>query len=222
MAGYAGFDTYAFPGPAQMAWLQANTNLVWCGYYLPAPSHPNGGWLGQRAALAQAGWGLAPIFVGQQLSGPGRHQVTAGRGSEDGRTAAAVMRHDGFDPGACVYLDLEDGPPLRAPRAGYVAAWIDAVTAQGYTPGVYCSHLMGAAAHALRPAARVWAYAVRSAMPHPVHGTNFPDLHPAACGYAGAYVWQLGQSCRLTLPGAPATAMTVDLDSAVSPDPSAP
>jgi hypothetical protein len=222
MAGYAGFDTYTFPGLDQMAWLAKNTNFAWCGYYLPAPSHPDRGWLGQRGALMDAGWGLAPLYVGQQLAGPGRHLLTEAQGSADGQAAATVMGQDGFAPGACVYLDLEQGPPLGAARTAYVSAWIDAVAAGGYTAGVYCSHLIGPTLHALRPAARVWAFRLASTEPHPVPGTNFPDLHPAASGYAGAAVWQLAQGCRLTLPGAPAPRMSVDLDSAVSRDPSAP
>ena len=38
MAFYAGFDMLQYPNMAMMNWLNQNTNLVWCGYYLaPAP-----------------------------------------------------------------------------------------------------------------------------------------------------------------------------------------
>ena len=38
MAFYAGFDILQYPNMAMMNWLNQNTNLVWCGYYLaPAP-----------------------------------------------------------------------------------------------------------------------------------------------------------------------------------------
>ncbi len=222
MAGYAGFDSSGFPGQAQMDWLAANTNLVWCGYYLaPAPSHGNAGWMGQRAALADGGWGMAPIFVGQELRGPGSHHVTEAFGTSDGTMAAALMRAEGFSDGACVYLDLEDGPPLSAPRTAYIGAWVDAVAQAGFTPGVYGSHLIAGSVHALRPDARIWAYRVTTTASHPVPGTNFPDLHPAGSGYVGAYAWQLAQNCRLALPGAPKAAMVVDLDTAVTADPSA-
>ena len=40
MAGVAGFDCFSFPGMAQMAWLKANTNLKWVGYYLAPTSGP--------------------------------------------------------------------------------------------------------------------------------------------------------------------------------------
>jgi hypothetical protein len=100
-----------------MGWLRANTNLTWCGYYLgPAPSHTSTSWMGQRAALLAGGWGIAPLYVGQQIKGPGRHKVSAAQGSADGLDAAHLMQSEGFAAGTCVYLDLEDGPPFKPPR----------------------------------------------------------------------------------------------------------
>jgi hypothetical protein len=223
MPGFAGLDTSEFPGSAEMAWLKANTNLVWCGYYLaPAPSHASATWMGHRAALQAAGWGVAPVYVGQQIGGSGRHRVSGAQGTIDGRDAAALLRADGFAPGTGVYLDLEDGPPFVAPRTDYVAAWVDAVQAGGFQPGVYCSHGFAADVHAARPRARVWAFKVETTQEHPFPGVNFPDLHPAGSGYSGAFIWQLGQNCRLNLPTAPLSSPLVDLDSALTPDPGAP
>ena len=222
MPGFAGADTYAFPGADALAWLRANSNLAWCGYYLaPAPSHQETSWMGRRAAMAKAGWGLAPTYLGQQLAGPGRHDVSGAQGQIDGREAAALMAGEGFPAGSHVYLDLEDGPPFRAPRTDYVAAWVGAVTAAGYGPGVYCSHAFAEDVHRACPAARVWAYKVATTAAHPFPGTNFPDLAPAGCGYTGAYMWQLGQSCEIGLTVAPRR-LLVHLSSAVAPDPSAP
>ncbi|MCW3477341.1 glycoside hydrolase domain-containing protein [Limobrevibacterium gyesilva] len=223
MPGFPGFDTSEFPGNAEMAWLRANTNLRWCGYYLgPAPSHASTSWMGTRAALQAAGWGIAPVYVGQQIAGPGRHNVSASQGTIDGNDAAALMRREGFPAGSCVYLDLEDGPPFSAPRTNYVAAWVDAVAAAGLQAGVYCSHGFAEDVHALRPDARVWAFKVETAAEHPFPGVNFPDLHPAGCGYTGAFIWQLGQNCRLNLQTTPLRAPLVDLDTALTPDPGAP
>lgn len=222
MPGFAGFDRSDFPGASEMAWLKANTNLRWTGFYLaPAPSHSGTSWMPQRAALAAAGWGMAPIYVGQQIAGPGRHVVSGAQGRIDGNDAISLMNTAGFAPGTTVYLDLEDGPPFKAPRTDYVANWIDAVAAGGFAPGVYCSHGFALDVHALRPAVRIWAYKVETTDPHPVPGINFPDLHPAGSGYPGAYIWQLGQNCQLTLPGAPATKLVVDLDTSLTPDPGA-
>jgi hypothetical protein len=223
MPGFAGFDSSEFLGTAEMAWLKANSNLQWCGYYLgPAPSHSSTSWMGQRANLLASGWGIAPLYVGQQINGPGRHNVSGAQGLTDGQDAVTLLSGDAFAPGTCVYLDLEDGPPFTAPRTDYVAAWVDAIAGGGFQPGVYCSHGFAAAVHALRATVRVWAYKVDTTDEHPVPGTNFPDLHPAGSGYPGAYIWQLGQNCRLSLPTAPLRAPLVDLDCALTPDPGAP
>ena len=223
MPGFPGFDCSDFPGLAEMTWLKSDSNLLWCGYYLgPAPSHSSTTWMGQRAALAAAGWGTAPLYVGQQIKGPGRHNVNGPQGTADGNDAAALLNTEGFVRGTCVYLDLEDGPPFTAPRTDYVDAWADAIQGAGFLPGVYCSHAFAADVHTLRPSVRIWAFKVETTQEHPFPGTNFPDLHPAGSGYPGAFAWQLGQNCRLSLPTAPSRSLLVDLDSAVTPDPGAP
>lgn len=223
MPGFAGFDCSNFPGTAEMAWLKANTNLVWCGYYLgPAPSHASTSWMGQRATLKAANWGIAPVYVGQQINGPGRHNVSAAQGTLDGSDAASLLTADGFPLGTCAFLDLEDGPPFAPPRSAYMAAWADALTAAGFLAGVYCSHAFAADVQQLRPNVRIWAFKVATTVEHPFPGVNFPDLHPAGSGYAGASIWQLAQNCRLNLGAAPMVSRLVDLDSATTPDPGAP
>jgi hypothetical protein len=223
MPGFAGFDTDIFPGLAEMGWLKAHTNLVWCGYYLaPAPSHGDTSWMGQRAALQGMGWGIAPLYVGQQSQGPGHHSVSGPQGRIDGGDAGRLMTAAGFAPGTCVYLDVEGGPPFDSPRTDYVAAWIDAVTATVYRAGVYCSHLFAADVVALRPQTRIWAVKVTTTKEHPFPGTNFPDMPPAGSGFSGAFIWQLAENCRLSLSGAPLANPLVDLDSALTADPGAP
>src|SRR5262249_49853996 len=112
--------------------------------------------------------------------------------------------------------------PFTAPRTDYVSAWVDAVVAGGFLAGVYCSHAFAADVHALRADVRIWAYKVSTSHEHPFPGTNFPDSHPADSGYPGAFIWQLGQNCRLSLGAAPIRTPLVDLDSALTPDPGAP
>jgi hypothetical protein len=223
MPGFAGIDSSVFPGLPAMSWLKANTNLEWCGYYLaPAPSHSDTAWMGQRAALVGAGWGIAPVYVGQQIKGPGRHAVSGPQGVIDGQDAVRLLTNDGFVVRTAVYLDLEDGPPFKAPRTDYVAAWVAAVQAGGFQPGVYCSHGYAADVHTACPQARIWAFKVDTTQEHPFPGVNFPDLHPAGSGYPGASIWQLGQNCRISLPIAQPNSFLVDLDSALSGDPGAP
>jgi hypothetical protein len=221
MTIYAGFDRSEFPGLPVMRWLEANTNLAWCGFYLaPSPSHQDPSWMGSRDALVALGFGLAPIFVGQETMGPGSHNVTAYQGSVDGAAACKLMARAGFPHGSFVYLDMEN--PDLPHQGAYIAAWCDAVVAGGFMPGVYTSFEDAAGVHALRPAARLWVYHVQSVEPHGVPGTVFATPDPAASGFAGAIAWQHTDSAIIGCSAAPGGTLLVDLDSASMPDPSAP
>lgn len=219
MTIYAGFDASGFPGLPTMAWLRKNTNLVWCGFYLKSPSHKDAGWMPHRADLLSQGWGFAPIYVGQQVTGPGSRVVTAAQGTHDGADAAAVMHAAGFPKNAFVYLDLENGPPLSAAQAGYVSAWVNAVTVTGFSPGVYCSYLMAGKVHAAAPGARIWAFHVRSVAEHHVTGSIFATPSPILSGYPQAHIWQHEDSALINAAG---KSLLVDLDTSISSDPSAP
>lgn len=75
---HLGFDTYAYPGDeAMLAWRQDGAPYEWVGYYLPsAPCHKGESWAGKRQRLADMGWGVAVIYVGQQVwSGTPRQRV---------------------------------------------------------------------------------------------------------------------------------------------------
>ena len=223
MAAHSGIDSANYFGQATLSWLMENTNLSWCGYYLaPAPSHHDTSWMGKRSDLINGGWGLAPVYVGQQLSGPGSHKVTGPQGALDGAQAAALMRQEGFAQGSYVYLDLEDGAPFVSPRADYVAQWIKAVATGGYQCGVYCSHNFAQQVLTAHPGVRIWAFRVATAATHPFTGLNFPQTDPAGCGCAGAYMWQLEQNCTITLPMTPQVKLQVDLNTSLAMDPSAP
>jgi hypothetical protein len=175
----------------------------------------------KRAALQAAGWGVAPIFVGQQVTGPGSQNPSAATGVTDGNQAVSLMVAEGFASGSCVYLDLENGPPLTDLQRDYVANWCDTVQSGGYQPGVYCSHLLAFDVHTLRSACRIWAFKVQTNQSHPVPAP-FPDPNPSGCGYIGAYAWQLGQNCIITVPPANLASLDVDLNSAIVQDPGAP
>lgn len=223
MAGYAGFDSSGYPGDATLDWLKQHTNFAWCGFYLaPTPSHPGASWMPKRARLVAAGWGIAPIYVGQQTVGPGSHQVNAHQGYVDGDETAALMKAAGFPAGSCVYLDLENGLPFPPAQQAYVRAWADQVEHHGLQAGMYCSYTFAAQLHQVVPTAKIWVFHVNTIAPHPVPGPNYPDNHPGGSGYAGAYAWQLGQNCQIFAPPSPNQRITVDLDTAASPDPGAP
>ena len=219
MTAFAGFDRSDYPGKAAMDWLKANTNFKWTGFYLgPAPSHPNTSWMDADDADFE-GWGFAPIYVGRQITGPGARLADGlGQGAADGKQACELMVEAGFAAGNVVFLDLENGPPMPTIQREYVGAWCDAVTAAGFVPGVYCSFLFAAQVHALRPAAKIWVYHVRTVSPHPVAGTVMPNPDPATSGYPGASVWQHDDEARVHCP--PIGVLACDLNSASSADPS--
>ena len=219
MTGFAGFDSYSYPGEQAMTWLRANTNLCWCGFYVaPAPNHPDTSWMPHRAFLAQNGWGLLPTYLGQQTVGNTSKINTAAKGQIDGTDAAAKMAASGFPAGSFVYLDIEDGSqPGTAVRA-YIGAWVDAVTGAGFGPGIYCSHKIALELHQLRPAARIWAFFVTTTVPHQVPGTNFSDAHPAGSGFPGSFAWQHTQNA--VIGSGPGHTLQVDLSTAITSDPS--
>ena len=67
---HLGFDTYAYPGDdAMRAWREEEGSpYEWVGYYLPsAPCHKGDTWEGKRQTLSDMGWGVAVIYVGQQV-----------------------------------------------------------------------------------------------------------------------------------------------------------
>ena len=220
MPGFAGFDTGVYPGDTVMQFLIGNSNLVWCGYYLaPAPSHPGTSWKGKLQTLQGMGYGVAPVYVGQQVTGPGSKNPSADQGTTDGAAAAALMTADGFAAGSYAYLDIENGPPLTQPQQDYIVSWSAAMVAAGFGAGVYCSHLIAVDVHNLVPNARMWVFNVPTIVAHPVPNP-YPDPNPALSGYVGAYAWQLGQNCQIAV--ASGGTLTVDVDSAITDDPGAP
>lgn len=219
MAGFPGFDSSVYPGLPAMSWLRTNTNLQWCGFYLgPAPSHGNSSWMSHRLDLVQQDWGLAPLYVGQQVVGPGSKLSSHAQGVTDGNDAIALMQAAGFPNGSFVYIDLENGPPLQAVQGPYLTAWVTTVAAGGFGPGIYCSHGLAFVVHTLCPAARIWAFNVPTVSVHAIPGVNFPDSHPSGSGFTGAFIWQLAQNGLI---GAqPPQKLQVDLNTALTPDPS--
>lgn len=152
-----GFDTSVYPGRAVM--VQLRKHFAFCGYYLaPAPSHRDKSWCGQRAPLVMLGYKFLPVYVGQQIIGPGSHHDTTEQGVNDARDACALMAKEGFAKGSPVYLDLENGAPFPPAEQLYAFAWIDGVRAAGFTPGVYCSHVL--APHFDPDTTRIWAFEV--------------------------------------------------------------
>lgn len=231
MSIYVGFDCYAYPGLSEMIWLRQNTNLTWCGYYFsPAPSHyKDASWMGRRKEILGAGWGIAPLYVGQQSSGPGGRTLTSEQGLADGGQASSMAVLEGFAPGSYIYLDIEDGSAVGASMSEYVKSWVASVVQEDYSPGIYCSYRIAASVVAViggmnvsvKP--RVWAFCLDDSFPNPYTGdlTLLPSPDPARSGYADAVAIQYAQNIHFQLPASsPRAALKLDLSAAESPNPS--
>lgn len=210
---FAGFDVSQFPGRKSMAWLRKNTNLRWTGFYLgPAPSHSDAGWMGQYQFLTDTDLGKLPIYVGQQVTGPGSHTITSTQGRTDGDNACALMTKAGFPRGSHVWLDLENGPPLTAPQVSYITAWAAAVKAGGFAPEVYCSHLLAPQVVPIIGGSRPWVFEVATTAVHSV-SAPYSVADPSGSGYKSAWAWQHDQNAQINCDG---STLVVDLSTALA------
>ena len=171
--------------------------------------------------LKTQGWGIAPIYVGQQEAAqPGSHHLTPAQGTADGADAAHLMTTAGFPPGSFVYLDLEAGGPVSAATHGYVTAWIASVQAQGtFQPAIFYSFTSAPSLPAPGPALRYWNWHLGIIGPAPTP-PSFPVNNPSGCGFAQATVWQHTQNTNFAFPGCPSPHLLLDLNVASLPDPS--
>jgi hypothetical protein len=234
---FAGIDRSVYPGDDFMSGLMSHSNLLWTGFYLgPAPKHRDTSWMTKRETLRSQGpgWGLAPIFLGQQDRGT----LTAKQGTTDAELAAELADKAGFDdeplPGlAVIYLDIEVGGRLTAGWMNYVNAWCKHIRSDEtkYRPGIYCSHNQTAAQIAAdNDDAFIWVYNINKyknkhsqAM---TDETTFRKPDMADAGFEGATAWQWIQEyveITTTLPdGTEQTLKGWDLDVSAVPDPSLP
>jgi hypothetical protein len=192
---WAGFDREPYPDPGNkrgiIRWLWENTNLYWCGYYLaPTPDHRDTSWMGKRQFLKDMGWGLAPLYVGQQ---EGSFWLTGKRGETDGKQAALFATNEGFRKGSRIYLDIEIHPRSTSKAMiDYYRAWVLAVIDGGYWPGIYCSPRFADLLVRSNPAPivpAVWA-AGRWHSKFGSFGHPYPEKNPMHSGYSQAKIWQ--------------------------------
>lgn len=225
MSFYAGMDTDLNPGLDYLKAAKLYTNWSWLGYYFKAPSHADGSWLGHRQAISDLGFGILPIYVGQQLQGPGSKVLTADQGEADADEACQAMWDEGFPDDSFVFLDCEEGPEngntLDPNRVLYLMAWAQQVEANGFGVGVYTSHLLGKAVGGLLPNARIWCTRLLQATQAEHTTRTFPVMNPAGCGYPAAMAWQHTDNVTVFPSGTPHKLM-VDLSVSLTADPGAP
>jgi len=232
---FAGFDTWRYPGDdAMQVWREASP-YRWVGYYLLSPCRRDSSWVGRRAALERMGWGMAVLYVGQQVfegePPPAPDHPTPIRcshtllseeqGRRDAADAVARAAAEGFPPGTTVFLNVERAEALPAPFLAYYRAWVAGVLRDGrYRPGTYAHRrnadaLFADALNAYRDAGRAdtppfWV----------AGGDGFAlDRPPREAGLPYAAAWQGALDVERTWGG---VTMTVDENVAGSSSPSAP
>jgi len=152
-----GFDTSIRPRADQL--MELRKHFDFCGFYLaPAPSHYDRSWQAHADIVRDAGFKMLPIYVGQQVIGPGAKHPSTANGKKDGEAAVDLATEAKFAPKSPIYLDLENGAPVPPKEHEYAFAWAETVREHGYTPGVYCSHAI--ADHFDQAFIRVWAFKV--------------------------------------------------------------
>jgi len=171
----------------------------------------------RRPFLAKRGWGFAPVYVGQQDSGPGSHHMTANQGEVDGDNACLLAKAAGFPTATVIYLDLETGGAISQASAAYLKAWADVVAALDYVPGVYCSHTSVASIQVLGIDLQFWVFRVLNSDVAVEKVSPFKDDDPDDAGLGDAVAWQWAQNCQIDTE---AGLLQVDLDTASTRDPS--
>lgn len=245
--GYLGMDRNDFPGDEAMA--ELHNQFSFTGYWLtPPPEEKTNSWAGKRRVLEAQGYGFALLARGRTQEQVRNAAIAQQEGTADAREAARSAKAEGFAAGAIIFLDIEEGGRLPETYHAYLTAWSEQLASAGYKPGVYCSGIPvkeepGVSIttaedirnHAATREMAIWAF--NDACP-PSPGCAFPKNPPAPSesGTSYALVWQFVRSprdkqtarlCRgyakdgnCYAPGDTAHAWFLDVNSAVSPDPS--
>jgi hypothetical protein len=215
-------DTY--PGDKVMEALIKNTNLKWTGFYMtPAPSQGhNLKWMGKKKFLRDHGWGIAPIYVGRQITAVEHadYRMTPDTGKRDGNNAADLASSQKFEPRTIIYFDFENGPPLEKKQKSYYAAWAEVIRNRNFRPGLYCpGGIVLELLHAV-PDAVVWV-ANFDRFEKKLYTPPYPQPDPAQ-GLANASMWQLRGNTPIEFDDLEGHKkhMVVDLSSSTMQDPS--
>jgi hypothetical protein len=245
-SSYLGFDRNDYPGDANLVAL--HQTFAFSGYWLNNPPGASANtWAGKRGKLEAAGFGFLVLFNGR-LYKDLLHNAAA-LGQADGKAAVISAWHEGFPGHTTIFLDVEQGGRMLPEQKAYIYAWVDAVTANGFRAGVYCSGIPAkerkisiVTADDIRENAggrKIMFFVTNDVCP-PSPGCALPrkPLAPAESGINFAEVWQYAQSpkredfaakCPANYsadgncypPGAdPALKLHVDVETATSGDPS--
>ena len=247
---YLGFDANDYPGDDALPELRRTFTFSGYWLNTPPGARTNS-WAGHRAALLKNGFGFLLLFNGRlskELKSPADAKEG---GVQDGELAVATAQREGFanGNGTVIFLDIEEGGRMLPSQMDYLAGWNGRVMASGFLAGVYCSGMKVSEGegHTITTADDIhehlplMAYFIYNDACPPSPGCAYwkNPPSPAQSGFSPARVWQFAQSPRrkdFTLrcgapyssdgncyppAGSAAGHIVVDLDSSVSPDPSA-
>ena len=200
---YLGFDTNIYPGDRTMRIWADDGTYDWVGFYLPAPCHKDDSWSGKRDTLLDMRWGLAVVYVGQQVwttkKKPKKGATcanafrTASRGTMEGHDAIARVIHEGFPHGTVIFLDIERMDRIPASMKAYYQAWTRAVVQDGRYRVGYYTHADNAAEIFRDVKSVLMAAGDTTEPPFWIAGRTKifdTDKMPTDVGHAFAEVWQ--------------------------------
>ena len=202
---YLGFDRNNYPGDQNLKVLRETFSYT--GYWLNAPpSARTNTWSGKRVKLESAGFGFLVLFDGRLFNELKAVSYAAKLGKSDAHAAAAAARREGFPAQTIIFLDQEQGGRMLPEQKAYIYAWVDGVSAGGFSAGIYCSGISAAkeggedivTADDIRQnagARKIVFWVTNDACP-PSPGCAFPKRAPgpADTGISFAEVWQFAQS----------------------------
>lgn len=239
---YLGFDSNDYPGNANLKTLHQTFSFA--GYWLNNPPGANRNtWKGHRAAVESAGFGFLVLFNGRLYADLKTVSNATHLGKSDAQAATTTAQREGFPRTTIIFLDQEQGGRMLPEQKAYIYAWVDAVTAAGFRAGIYCSgiaapdygNVITAEDVRQNAAGRSITYWVTNDACPPAPGCAFPQrpASPAQSGISFAEVWQFAQSPQRKDVAAhctnysrdgncnpPDLLFAVDVNSALSPDPS--
>ena len=247
---YLGFDANDYPGDEVLPALRHTFTFSGYWLNAP-PGAKTNAWTGKRAELLKNGFGFLVLFNGRLAKELQPPVDPSDLGARDAELAVAAAQREGFPTGmsTVIYLDIEEGGRMLPPQINYIEGWKSTVESRGFVAGVYCSGMKVkegkgqtiTTADDIHERAPVTAYFIYNDACPPSPGCVYLKNPPAPSqsGFPGARVWQFAQSprrrnftgrCAATYNSdgncyppisTAAGRILLDLDSSVSPDPSA-
>jgi hypothetical protein len=247
---FLGFDRNYYPGDDALPMLRKT--YAYSGYWLSAPPQEKiNTWSGKRQLMQSQGFGFLVLYRGRDSRELKSLGQAAQKSTQDATDAVANAEKEDFPKGTVIFIDIEEGGRLPATYHAYLAAMVDQITKAGYRAGVYCSAIPvpeGKGVSILTSddikkniGDRELVYWVYNDVCPPSPGCANPKNPPpvAASGVPYATIWQFVQSprrkqytkrCATTYnadgnchaPGDTKHAWFLDVNTAISADPSAP